>query len=118
MAWRRLDSGGNDPEVKQAIADEVKAQLAGQQAQAQSAGPAVVKRQRLQQRRSSSRVDRQSTFVVDSDLSVVSNGQECGLTAGDVITRLTDTPMPTTWSTQRFGQKKSELRLRPNVAVK
>jgi len=32
------------------------------------------------------------TFVVDSDLSVVSNGQECGLTAGDVITRLTDTP--------------------------
>jgi hypothetical protein len=29
---------------------------------------------------------------VDSDLSVVANGKECGLTAGDVITRLTDTP--------------------------
>ena len=32
------------------------------------------------------------TFVVASDLTVVSNGQECDLTAGDVITRLTDTP--------------------------
>ena len=30
--------------------------------------------------------------MVDSDLSVVANGQECGLTGGDVITRLTDTP--------------------------
>jgi hypothetical protein len=29
---------------------------------------------------------------VDSDLSVTANGQECGLTAGDVLTRLTDTP--------------------------
>ena len=32
------------------------------------------------------------TFVVASDITVVSNGQECDLTAGDVITRLTDTP--------------------------
>jgi hypothetical protein len=32
------------------------------------------------------------TFVVDSDLTVAANGQECALTPGDVITRLTDTP--------------------------
>ena len=32
------------------------------------------------------------TFVVSSDITVLSNGQECDLTAGDVITRLTDTP--------------------------
>ncbi len=32
------------------------------------------------------------TFIVSSDISVLSNGQECDLTAGDVITRLTDTP--------------------------
>ena len=32
------------------------------------------------------------TFVVDGDLSVPANGQECRLTAGDVLTRLTDTP--------------------------
>ncbi|MGA9305021.1 MAG: hypothetical protein WBW31_06395, partial [Candidatus Sulfotelmatobacter sp.] len=34
----------------------------------------------------------QRTFVVDSDVTVVANGQECALTSGDVITRLTDTP--------------------------
>ena len=82
-------SGGTTltPEVKQAIADEVKAQLAEQQAQAQSSGsdgqasaapapangevpPALDPARR--------------TFVVDSNLTVVANGQECGLTAGDV----------------------------------
>ncbi|MGB0076825.1 MAG: hypothetical protein WBP87_04665, partial [Candidatus Sulfotelmatobacter sp.] len=34
----------------------------------------------------------QRTFVVDSDVTVVANGQECALSSGDVITRLTDTP--------------------------
>jgi hypothetical protein len=33
------------------------------------------------------------TFVVNDDIAVVGgDGQECGLTAGDVITRITDTP--------------------------
>ena len=32
------------------------------------------------------------TFVVASDLTVAANGKECALTAGDVITRITDTP--------------------------
>ena len=32
------------------------------------------------------------TFVVSDDLAVVADGQECSLTQGDVITRLTDTP--------------------------
>jgi hypothetical protein len=32
------------------------------------------------------------TFVVDTDVAVVADGQECSLTSGDVITRLTDTP--------------------------
>jgi len=32
------------------------------------------------------------TFVVDSDLAVTADGQECQLTQGDVITRITDTP--------------------------
>jgi len=29
---------------------------------------------------------------VDTDVTVVANGQECALSSGDVITRLTDTP--------------------------
>ncbi|HZD30690.1 MAG TPA: hypothetical protein VE779_03425, partial [Candidatus Angelobacter sp.] len=31
-------------------------------------------------------------FVVDNAITVTSDGQECELTGGDVITRLTDTP--------------------------
>jgi hypothetical protein len=83
------------PEVKQAIADEVKAQLAQQQAQAgQGAGasgqaaPAPTNAAEVPPALDPAR----RTFVVDSDLSVVANGQECGLTAGDVLTRITDTP--------------------------
>jgi hypothetical protein len=34
----------------------------------------------------------QRTFVVDADVTVVANGQECALSSGDVITRLSDTP--------------------------
>jgi hypothetical protein len=83
------------PEVKQAIADEVKAQLAAQQAQAGQNGgsggqaaPANASNGEVPPALDPAR----RTFVVDSDLSVVANGQECGLTGGDVITRLTDTP--------------------------
>lgn len=87
------------PEVKQAIADEVKAQLAAQQAQAgQSGGNAQAAAAPPPAPANSNgevppALDpARRTFVVDSDLSVVANGQECGLSSGDVITRLTDTP--------------------------
>src|ERR1700722_12366194 len=83
------------PEVKQAIAEEVKAQLAEERAQAGNAGssqappgggsgasnevpPALDPARR--------------TFVVSADLSVVAGDGECALTPGDVITRLTDKP--------------------------
>jgi hypothetical protein len=76
------------PEVKEAIAEEVKAQLAEDKAaavptpQAQSSGdempPALDPARR--------------TFVVSADLAVSADGQECSLTQGDVIMRLTDTP--------------------------
>jgi hypothetical protein len=83
------------PEVKQAIAEEVKAQLAAEQAAAaQPAAPAsgggapAAATGEVPAALDPAR----RTFVVDSDLSVVANGQDCTLTAGDVITRLTDTP--------------------------
>ncbi len=90
------------PEVKQAIADEVKAQLASQQAQAAQnsggssaaapAAPAPAPANASNGEVPPALDPARRTFVVDSDLSVVANGQECGLTQGDVITRLTDTP--------------------------
>jgi hypothetical protein len=82
------------PEVKEAIAQEVKAQLAAQQAQAgQDSGQASAAAPASTSDTPPPALDpAQRTFVVDSDVTVVANGQECGLTSGDVITRLTDTP--------------------------
>ena len=87
------------PEVKQAIAEEVKAELAAEQSQAQqsnaSAGAAAAapaaggaEAQEVPPALDPAR----RTFVVSSDLTVVADGQECALSPGDVITRLTDTP--------------------------
>jgi len=82
------------PELKTAIAEEIKAELAAEKSEAskkssasdQSAGgsssqeapPALDPARRI--------------FIVATDLSVVADGDECELTAGDVITRLTDKP--------------------------
>jgi len=90
-------AGGNSygtqlpPEVKQAIAEEVRQQLAAEQQAAASPHP---------QQLALSRTDvppaldpRQRVFVVSSNLDErTADGQECSLTPGDIITRLTDTP--------------------------
>jgi hypothetical protein len=84
------------PEVKEAIAQEVKAQLAAQQGQAgqqdSGGGQASAAPAPASDTPPPALDPSQRTFVVDSDVTVVANGQECGLTSGDVITRLTDTP--------------------------
>jgi len=121
------------PEVKEAIADEVKVQLAIQEAQAQNSAtgaqaavptpPTAQAPNGIADAQTSANAPQQNggsdnqaapasastpanateevppaldparrTFVVDGDLSVTANGQECGLTAGNVLTRLTDTP--------------------------
>lgn len=82
------------PEVKAAIAEEVKAQLAAEQA---AAKPAATPSGGQQPTSASEEVPpaldpARRTFVVSSDLTVSGDGQECQLTAGDVITRLADTP--------------------------
>ena len=82
------------PEVKAAIAEEVKAQLAAEQAEAKPAASSAGGQQAGQ---TSEEVPpaldpARRTFVVSSDLTVSGDGQECQLTSGDVITRITDTP--------------------------
>jgi len=103
------DQGGGDqsasasapvaltPEVKQAIADEVKAQLAAEQAasgQPAAAGsaPAAPATTASTGEVPAALDPAHTTFVVASDLAVVADGQECGLTAGDIITRTSTTP--------------------------
>jgi hypothetical protein len=78
------------PEVKQIIVDEVKGQIvlevnSGQGSSDQplestsaEVPPALDPKRRI--------------FIVSSDLTVLEDGKECGLTAGDVLTRLTDVP--------------------------
>jgi hypothetical protein len=86
------------PEVKEAIAQEVKAQLAAQEAQAATQGGAAAANNAPAPSGASDQTPPPAldpanrTFVVDSDVTVVANGQECGLTSGDVVTRLSDTP--------------------------
>jgi hypothetical protein len=88
------------PEVKQAIAEEVKAQIAAEQASRESAGQASAKGASAGTQQASATSNEvpaaldpaRRTFVVNSDLAVVADGQECALTNGDVITRITDTP--------------------------
>jgi hypothetical protein len=84
------------PEVKQAIADEVKAQLAEEQRQS-SGGQGGELSDGNSPAPASSDVPPaldpvRRTFVVFSDLTVMSDGQECELTGGDILTRLSDTP--------------------------
>jgi hypothetical protein len=113
------------PEVKEAIAQEVKAQLAAQQSQSgqdsggqASAAPAAAPA-------SSSDTPppaldpAQRTFVVDSDVTVVANGQECALSSGDVITRLTDAPdADQTVTASVSATKKGDCASGQTVAVK
>ncbi len=82
------------PEVKEAIAEEVKAQLAAQQAEAQqaSSGSQQNTATTTSQEVPAALDPARHTFIVASDLTVSSNGQECQLTAGDVIKRTSDTP--------------------------
>lgn len=82
------------PEVKEAIAEEVKAQLAAQQKEAQqaSAGSQQSSATTTSQEVPAALDPARHTFIVASDLTVSSNGQECQLTAGDVIKRTSDTP--------------------------
>jgi hypothetical protein len=109
------------PEVKQAIAEEVKAQLAAQQAQAaQGAGSTAAAPAPANAQVAPPALDpAQRTFVVDTDVTAVANGQECALTGGDVVTRLTDTPdADQTVTASVSASKKSDCAAGQTVAVK
>ena len=82
------------PEVKQAIAEEVKAQLEQQQQQAQQgdSGQAQNAAPSDENQVPPALDPARRTFIVSTPLTVDSNDGECTLTPGDVITRLTDTP--------------------------
>jgi hypothetical protein len=80
------------PEVKKALADEVKTQLAAEQSEAgkgksSSGAPPATSNEAPPALDPNFRM-----FVVNTDLTLVVDGEECALSEGDVITRTTDTP--------------------------
>jgi len=83
------DNVALSPEVKQAIAEEVKAELAAEQAASATTQPTS-----LSQNQPPPALDpSHRVFVVAGNLAASSDtGQECALTSGDIITRVTDTP--------------------------
>jgi len=110
------------PEVKEAIAQEVKAQLAAQQSQAgqDSGGQASAAPAPTSGDQPPPALDpAQRTFVVDTDVTVVANGQECALSSGDVITRLSDSPdADDTVTASVSATKKGDCGSGQTVAVK
>ncbi len=78
------------PEVKQMIADEVSRQLAAEQAAAQQPSHQLVASSDNEV--PAALAPAQHVFVVASNLDVNADGQECALTAGDVLYRIGDTP--------------------------
>jgi hypothetical protein len=108
------------PEVKQAIAEEVKAQLAAQQAQAQAGGATAAPASASASAAPPALDPANRTFVVDTAVTAVANGTECGLTSGDVVTRLTDTPDATdnTVNASVSATKKGDCASGATVAIK
>jgi len=108
------------PEVKEAIAEEVKAQLAAQQAAAQqaSSGANQSSDTAASQDVPAALDPARHTFIVSSDLTVSSDGQECQLTAGDVIKRTSDTPDEDRKVTASVSaSKKSDCAVGQEVAI-
>ncbi|HEX8813794.1 MAG TPA: hypothetical protein VF742_17540 [Terracidiphilus sp.] len=81
------------PEVKQQIADEVKATLAAEQSEAEKGKSSPSGAAPATSNEAPPSLDPKfRVFVVSSDMSLVADGEECALSQGDVISRTTDTP--------------------------
>ena len=108
------------PEVKDAIAEEVKAQLAAQQSAAQqnSAGNQPSAPAANADEVPPALDPNRRTFIVASDLAVSSNGQECQLTEGDVIKRTSDQPDDNRQVTATVSaSKKSDCAVGAQIAI-
>jgi len=106
------------PEMKQAIAEEVKQQLAAEKAAAERTSPSGIQPSPTSGQVPPALDPAQRVFVVSSNLDVSASGQECGLTPGDVIMRTADVPdNDGKVSTMVTSSKKSDCASGSNVAV-
>lgn len=85
-----------DPQIKQLIAEEVKSQLAAEQAAAQQGGSTSTSAP-AQPTNNGDAVPpaldpNEQVFIVATNLDVNADGQACSLSPGDILTRIDDTP--------------------------
>jgi hypothetical protein len=81
------------PEVKNLLAEEVKAQLAADQAEAAAKKSSTAAGGQATSTEPPPALDpKRRTFVVNDEVSIVADGDECSLTAGDIISRVSDKP--------------------------
>ena len=102
--------------MKQAIADEVQKQLAASQTAAANPQAANTQTAPSDGQVPDALSPSERVFVVASEIdTALPNGQECGLTGGDVLMRLTDTPDDNqNVNCQRPEQQEGGLRHRPD----
>jgi hypothetical protein len=106
------------PEIKRAITEEVKAELTAEQAQAAAAKSGTQQADSGGEEMPAALDPARRIFVVASDLTVEADGQECSLTAGDVVTRISDTPDANkAVSVSVSATKKKDCALGKTVAV-
>jgi len=80
-------------EAKDAVAEEVKAQLAEEKEEAGKTGNSGASASGGKASGPPPALDpKRRTFVVNDEVSTMADGAECSLTAGDVISRVSDTP--------------------------
>lgn len=102
------------PEEKQLIAEEVQRQLQAQQAAAANPQQAASAPQQDQPPLDLS----QQVFVVSNNLDTSANGQECELTAGDVLYRVADAPSENqTFTMKVTSSKASDCPARSTVEI-
>jgi hypothetical protein len=86
------DTAKLSPDVKKELAEEVKALLAAEQAEA-GKGKSSSEGQAASKDEAPPALDPNfRTFAVSSDLTLVVDGNECALSDGDVVDRTTETP--------------------------
>jgi hypothetical protein len=79
-------------ETKDALADEIKAQLAADQTDAGKSGSADSSGGATSAAPPPALDPKRPIFVVNDEVSTSADGQECSLTSGDIISRVSDTP--------------------------
>lgn len=105
-------------EAKDALADEIKNQLGNDQTDAGKSGNASSGGQAASNEPPPALDPKRHTFIVNDEVSTEADGEECSLTSGDIISRVSDTPDADKNVTMKvLAAKKSDCAIGKQVLV-